>query len=152
MKILFLDIDGVLTNEYTRNADTFEWVLCWDVTASILLRDFVNKNNIMIVVSSDWRFDMELTKCCLIAIGIKPQLILTHTDLYTNSNLTGAERRNIEILECVDKLKPTHWVAIDDLPLHINDKMTDHFVETSDDVGLTESHIKEMARILGVEE
>lgn len=150
MKILFLDIDGVLNNNYTRSEETYKWVLGWDVTSCILLRNFVNKNDIKIVVSSDWRFDMYLTLGCLISIGIKPQLIIGRTSIDHCDKYAGAEGRIIEILESVDKLKPTHWVAIDDLPLGINKDMIDHFVETHDDVGLTTVHIEKMAKILEI--
>ena len=50
------------------------------------------------------------------------------------------------------KMNVTHWIAIDDLPLHkMNAKlMQNHFVQTDMHKGLLDEHIEECVELLSV--
>lgn len=140
MNVVFLDIDGVV---------------CLDgVTVDPLLIDRVKqiteKTKSKVVISSSWRnCPQSMVRIRLILGGLGIELAGETLDLPLADNIW--EDRVEEILEWVDRKKPSNWIAIDDLPLHELYKETDpeirksilpHFVRTDIFEGIQDSHVE----------
>jgi hypothetical protein len=142
MRVLFLDIDGVLNNSSFRSEFGD-----FDSNKVRLLLKIVKKTSCIIVISSNWKlgpidsikdgirlrkFENSLTEneSSLIIdsiIGITDDIDMYDRAVEIHAWLTNAEDEGMVI---------DSWCAIDDLPLNLIDA---HFVQTNDDIGLTES-------------
>ena len=108
MKIVFLDIDGVLNSERTwyahnRRPDTIndDW---FDDTAIAMIRSLCRKTDSSIVLSSSWRMHHDFRD-----IAAKFNLpIIDTTPL-------GGWNRGLEILEWITTFKPEMYCVIDDV-------------------------------------
>lgn len=56
MSAIFLDIDGVLNNNYTKERSPSGFISI-DGTSMPLLKELVDKSHAAIILSSSWRFD-----------------------------------------------------------------------------------------------
>ena len=122
-RILFLDVDGVICCNFAGKIeeDKLEQV-----------RRICHTTNSEIVLSSDWRrqanlmhrLQMTLASVGVRCVGATPQYPLF------------ARVRPKEILAWVNKHHPKAWVALDDWPLHEDERMKDHFVQTRNRYGL----------------
>jgi hypothetical protein len=147
MKILYTDIDYVLTLASEINAKQSKWgsIHRFNPKAVSVYNEILEKTGTEIVVSSDWRNRFSLEELQGIftewAGIIKPPIGVTTT--YKTNMQRLDEFRAKEILEHVAEFKPDAWVAIDDLYLTpwIPDE---HFViVTRIYEGIKQSHKKE---------
>lgn len=145
MKVIFLDIDGVL--------NSLEWYASDDNPGNLFpetdgeldpaciarLNDICEKTGAKIVISSDWKIDYEETCFRLKRMGFKGEII-GHTPWGWET--TGyAAPRGVEIRDWITQNYPNpkdlEYVILDD-----DDEMLDpqqpHFVQTSYDDGLTD--------------
>lgn len=149
MKLIFLDLDGVLV---TRRPGVFEDNLLQN------LKRLVDETGAKIVLSSDWRrhpcaragaraflqkADLDFighTPCMSPALAQRPTEIMTWKQGY--SKREGAE-------------SITHWVAIDDREL-LGERhgkcLAGHFVRTHPLRGLTEAAVEQCAKVLNSEQ
>ena len=167
IKVLFLDVDGVLnTYDTITRADT--------VDKEIILRlaKIIDATNCKIVLSSTWRND-EGAKDSLFKQmremadinayndlnGKKGNVYIGDTedlDPWFDKNANGIRTEEImDYLEnCKDKYIVTNWCAVDDMKLGRNTKariilkFVEHFCQTDGNHGITHGKMKEIIAIL----
>jgi len=113
MKILFLDIDGVLNNvlDQTRNEDeliTENW-LCINKANLANVLALIEKFDLKVVISSDWRRNersLSFIRSVLAKHGIP---------IFGNTKITN-QSRSEEIREWVLENSPKSAIILDDLP------------------------------------
>lgn len=142
MKVIFLDVDGVMnTDDFTDNIDHSNeqdwrqfWVNRFDPKAMAILNSIVAKTGAAIVLSSTIRLAMNLVdiKMVLGKAGFHGEV--AGCTLY----LKGASR-GAEIKQWVDLYKPSKIAIIDD----INDMegLTEFLVKIDHSTGLTEEYV-----------
>ena len=139
MKLLFLDIDGVLTSNETISRKellyTFSASCVWALNR--ILRD----NKVKIILTSSWRtvFDAEKQNQIFRENGII-QLPGGQTNDF------GYENRSLEIQDYLSKRKVENYVILDDMKINGFDE---HFVLVNPSTGLTENDVEKVNRILG---
>lgn len=138
MKIIFLDIDGVLSLGWVKKIQT-KWgeIYKFDTKAVQTLNEILDETGAEIVLSSDWKkshslddmreiFEWNGIKKGPIAFTINSRF---YDEAETSEWLAGA--RAYEIREYVERHGLTKWVAIDDLRIHQSghaDFFEGHFV------------------------
>jgi hypothetical protein len=160
MKVIFLDIDGVLATQKEFEIPRGEfWELHpdakdlgipypWNKDCVDVLNEILDETNAVIVLSSDWKhhFNLKHMDAIFKWNGVKKSPIMfTDNDSISFGNLTM--NRAWEIEKCIrSQIKAERWVILDDLWLHKYLKNTnddDKFFLTKDDIGLAESGLKE---------
>jgi len=165
--LVFLDVDGVLNSAATRNFGHFQDDAKFDSPfeemVEILCHQIVLPTKAKVILSSTWRLKEHkfaevraaLAKHGVLISGATPNRERLHVD----------NQRTDEIGEFIERYERDtnstvqNWIAIDDLPLDLfaqegrpqspgNCLTTDHFVKTSDAVGLTEVLAREAIRKL----
>lgn len=126
MKLLFLDIDGVLNNYRSRivlgSARTIENL---DPLALKLIQKVVKETGCVICLSSNWRLNHSFLK-----LGQQLDLPI----LFETPNL-GEDKRAREIQEVVDGLQPDKYAVLDDEESH-NEFAGMPFVNVADEDGV----------------
>ena len=126
--VLFLDVDGVLHMAHARHTRLMFRKSCME-----LLRDVLSETNARIVLSTTWRLTADGR--AHVASKLAEYGIPTFVD---RTPSIAQFNRPAEILSWVAKHKPSHWLALDDWPLHEDERMTGHFVQTRNRHGLQE--------------
>jgi hypothetical protein len=151
MKVIFLDIDGVIS--------TFEKQWKLDINKLDLLTNIINETNAKIVISSSWRIG------CTNADDMK-QRLLTHRiddnikyseefktflesiiDITPNGSQNGPLRGN-EIQDWIDEHNDIETYVIIDDDSDMLDKQLFNFVQTDGFEGITEREVKLCISIL----
>lgn len=145
MKVLFLDIDGVLNNlEAFRNEKSpTSKVLCSDMISR--LNSIVEKSGCVVVLSSSWRmFGLKTVDTMLKDKGFKFDLVGQTPDTF--------EARGAEINAWMKKNNVTkeNIVILDDDTDMLD--LEDRLVKTSMDTGLTDLHVELVLMMFGVKE
>ena len=165
MKVLFLDIDGVLNNEHSRWTEwaRFDDASGWDHRCVKELKRVVEATGCLIVLSSMWRFDSIDKINAAFSLMDIPMLHDT-TSLELNENMSWAEirRQDLEdeepeqrahinrgfiIQKWIDEHKPERYAIVDDIADMLDDQRS-FFVHTDDERGLTTEQADELIRIL----
>lgn len=133
IKVIFLDIDGVLNTEERLRKLKDPNQGYTDPDKVSLIHSIISGTGAKIVVSSNRRFEMQ---------NVLHNLPTLRSDIIGTTGLTG--NRNSEIEEWVDKHDVDSFVVIDDMLL----LFPDNLVQTDPEVGLTESDAQEAVRIL----
>eukprot|EP00927_Polykrikos_kofoidii_P045582 TRINITY_DN3961_c0_g1_i2.p1 TRINITY_DN3961_c0_g1~~TRINITY_DN3961_c0_g1_i2.p1 ORF type:complete len:228 (+),score=31.63 TRINITY_DN3961_c0_g1_i2:63-746(+) len=149
MKLIFLDIDGVLV---TRRLATFEEPLLRN------LKRVVDQTGAEIVLSSDWRRHpaarAEAARV-LATVGLNFISCTPCLSIYIAQRPTEIVQWQRDFGRRADpSQKITHWVAIDDRALleeRHGSYLKDHFVQTQPMRGLMEDRCEEVVRILNRE-
>lgn len=149
MKVIFLDIDGVL-NRYDKDYGREEWPeCCYEPSLCRNLNAVLDQAGAKIVVSSTWREETYLHDRFPIifsnwGINQAPIGITTCDNLVfprKMSDYTWHERnRSAQITQWVEQNKPEAWIAIDDLALTLPEP---NFVRTHRNRGLIIEKAKE---------
>jgi len=137
MKIIFLDVDGVLNSVQ----DRFSWTLESDKYL-ILLACIVRRTNAKIVVSSSWRN-------CSLLDTLKKRLNDFSMSVFgiTGYNKNGI--RGLEIKEWLDNHNDIEsFVILDDEVFDIKEHFSNNFVQTSMKVGLQKEDVEKCIAIL----
>lgn len=133
MKVLFLDIDGVLNNPRTvERCGHFRGV---DRALAKRLTDWLKTTDVQIVLSSTWRKheDMWLH---LNEAGIRW--------ISTTQDLGGYSSRGLEIEAWLaDSPITTTYAILDDIPVFLPHQMP-RFVNTNEAAGLTDDNIEQL--------
>ena len=160
MKVIFLDVDGVLNSEkfYRKRGEPnykFEdeppYPLSeFDPKAVELCNQITDKTGAKIVFSSTWRIGRALQeiKDLFLLVGITGEAI-DRTGTYRETRVIGEPVRGYEIQEWLDNNPTDRYVIIDDdndmLPEH-----QDNFIKTSFWKGLTEESVQKAIAILNI--
>jgi hypothetical protein len=162
MKIVFLDIDGVLNSPNTNNGiicpclvkmkntlpgaqESFRRGI--DVDKVLLLNQLLESpsQNIGFILSSNWRwcFDIPHMQQILMDRGFRGIL------LGKTGNLER-ESRGLEIEDFLNqhKDKIQNYVVLDDLNHEMNQEILNHLVQTDPNIGLTQNDINKAKNIL----
>ena len=138
MKLLFLDIDGVLTSDGIKSRKELLYTFsqsCVDVLNRIL-----KENKVKIILTSSWRTVFDADKQNQI---FKENGITQFPGGQTNDY--GYENRSSEIRDYMAGKKVESFVILDDMKINGFDE---HFVLINPATGLTESVIEKVNRIL----
>lgn len=119
-KIIFLDIDGVL-NTWSEQGKYKDYI---DPVKLQRVADIINATGAKVVISSNWRFDMD---CVLKNLDLIKDSIIDRTG--------SGESRLEEIHEWLENNPTNKWVALDDLFLD-----TPNLVMTNEATGITNSN------------
>lgn len=154
MKVIFLDIDGVLatnkefamnrTKFQTKHPEALEIRIPYPFNSGCvkILNEILEITNAIIVLSSDWRFHWDLKDLDKIfkfnGVVKSPVAITSKIKRKMSSDLE--DDRAFQINTYVNNMLPDTWVAIDDLNLS---SLGDNFVKTKDSEGLKQTGIKD---------
>lgn len=139
MKLLFLDIDGVLTSDATKSRK--ELLYTFSESCVGALNRILTENNVQIILTSSWRtvFDVEKQNQIFSENGV-----IQFPGGQTND--FGYENRSLEIQDYLSKRKVENYVILDDMKINGFDE---HFVLVNPSTGLTENDVEKVNRILG---
>ena len=151
MKVIFLDIDGVLNqHRFQKGAALI------DPGCVARLNKIISETDARIVVHSAWRY-MVLERSMTVD-GFAHMLATHGIDIYTGPgqhrmlDVTRLDRdqtdedRTAQITEWAKFYGCTDWIAIDDRPLQLP---CSRFVLTTSSVGLTDEHVDLAISMLG---
>ncbi len=135
MKIIFLDVDGVLNSIQ----DRFSWTIESDKHL-ILLACIVRRTDAKIVVSSSWRN-------CGLLDTLKKRLNDFSMSIYDKTKDIG--ERGVEIKEWLDSHSGVEsFVILDDEDFDIKSYFPNNFVKTNEEVGLQKEDAEKCIAIL----
>jgi len=156
MKIIFLDIDGVIVTRNTlreRYVDGLRGYCVPKEECVQALNKLTDETNASIVLSSSWRFCGLLEMRTIFSLwGISAPLIdftpdLTRLPSETKSGLYEAVPRGREIQQWLDQQTETiNFVIIDDCS--DMEHLSNHFVHIDSKIGFTENRIEQAIEIL----
>lgn len=143
MKVIFLDVDGVLNDAYTKRLTKAGFTFV-DKDKILLLKHIVDKTGAKVVLSSDWRYDendpdldelqIELSKFGIFIFDFTP----IHTSNYRGSEIQEWLYNHPNVL---------NFVILDDR--NDMEPNMEYLVQTSFDRGLTAELAAEAIQILG---
>lgn len=137
MKIIFLDVDGVLNSVQ----DRFSWTIESDKHL-ILLACIVRRTNAKIVVSSSWRN-------CSLLDTLKKRLNDFSMSVFDVTGYNKNGIRGLEIKEWLDNHNCIEsFVILDDEVFDIKEHFPNNFVQTSMKVGLQKEDVEKCIAIL----
>jgi hypothetical protein len=145
LKVLFLDIDGVvLDGQNLRQARNNRYLPPEKIA---LVKEVCDRAGACVVVSSTWRYS-EDTKDALMAAGLA-----LHPDWRTvRAKVVGslylAEGRGSEIKEWLDRHPETSAYAIVDDDSDMLREQLPRFVKTQFEEGITPGHVSALVRML----
>lgn len=145
MKILFLDIDGVLNNDFTK--EKYAGFCGIDSRLRDMFLAWLNSRDVSIILSSSWRipsafgdFKAELNRNGIEWIDETP--IFTHL---------GYTKRGIEIQASLDTYEPDKYAILDDYnPSEFLKHQRPFLVQTSARLGLEPKKLKKLDQLLEV--
>ena len=139
MKLLFLDIDGVMTNDDRVINDRH--VYSFSKSCVEVLNQILRTHDLKIILTSSWRtvYDAEMIN----------QMFTENGVIQTPAGQTpsiSTLRRGLEIKKYLEKRTPTHFVILDDMEITGFPK---NYVRINPATGLTTEHIPMINKILG---
>ena len=155
MKIVFLDIDGVLCSPRAALALGDEGIVRrLDPVAVAMVNDICDKTGAKIVISSTWRIETDRMDIVLQAAGVDSKHFffkdhdLGNFGFYTPRN---GKNRGEEIAAWIDRHpEVTHYVILDD-DSDFSDEQKKYHVKTDYINGMLYEHWQNALEILGVE-
>lgn len=160
MKIIFLDIDGVLIPLFRKERwlKTIMWALA-DIPKEVsdnLVR-VLQDPSVFIVISSSWRHHWENCKLLLEQIIINDEWDTVWNRVISKTWSKTDGGRSTEILMWLDEYHCTakiwyhitHWVAIDDEQFDMKAiRRIGKLIKTESDIGITSEHADEIISLL----
>ena len=159
MKVIFLDVDGVLNTHYTKVMTAEESVFVEDKKIAIL-KEIIDRTGAKVVLSSSWRIGwvhLELGAddwCSKDFIELREKLLEFGIELYDKTVVFDKymRRRGDEIKKWLDEHEDIEgYVIIDDLGGKWLRPCSSHLLQTNEFKGLEQKHIKVAERILNME-
>ena len=157
MKVIFLDIDGVLNSQMLIEKNENEKI---DIAAVKLLKNLVDKSGAVVVMSSGWKlwFDENMVTDDAEAQYLYDILFQYGVEIYSKTpdfstdeirtKRTFSEVKAKEIIAWLEKhCDVDKYVILDDLNLK-NDQINANLVQTDGRVGITEEDIMRAMEIL----
>lgn len=170
MKIIFLDIDGVLNSDIYMASDAYynevkaagckdhrgyEVVLKahhthLDPAGIQLVNQLVEKSDATVVLSSTWRIRYSIDEMNTMLRGRGATFWISDVTPAKMSyrRRQGDIREYLEDLKDLDGVEPEAFVILDDLDEFPD--MKEHFVCTPEKTGITQEHVNQALKILGV--
>lgn len=155
MKIIFLDIDGVLNGDNTEVVNGYVFV---DEEKVKLLKHIVDETGAKIVLSSDWRYDWETKDEFFLCPALRHTLekydleIMDTTPIFFNIGMYGREREIEDWLEdakIYGNLDIENFVILEDYWYF--EHFANNVVRTNENDGLTEADAEMAIEILNRE-
>lgn len=151
MKVIFLDIDGVL-NSYIHDRERSEKDGNIDRTRLVLLKELVDRTGAKIVLSSSWRnhWDKDETKCDEIGREIALDFASAGLEIYDKTLKVGYLERSQEInLWLKDNANVEKFVIFDDNGYNWRE-LSDNLIQTNYRIGrgLEKEHINKAMELL----
>lgn len=150
MKVLILDIDGVLNYDNT-NATAPSGALGVSNSKIQLLKNIIDVTNAKVVLSSTWRYDRPCGKDYQYLVGkLKDSGIVVYSHIPEISSV----RRGLEISAWLARHPDVEgWVVIDDTKFSDFDRgeFAGHLVITDSKQGLTDADVSKAIEILNNE-
>lgn len=145
MKVLFLDIDGVLNNlEYRASiANYYENPI--DESKLSLIRSIVDRTGALIVLTSTWRLYIDE---CGDAGKRLDETFSAHGLQISSKTENFDEERDYEILVWLAKNKTDSYVILDDVDFNWCELNRGRFVKVNDTTGITEETVEKAVKIL----
>jgi hypothetical protein len=139
MKLLFLDIDGVMTND--EQVINPNHLYSFSPSCVEVLNQILRTHNIKIILTSSWRtvFDAEKLNQIFTENGV------IQTPAGQTPSISNL-KRGLEIKKYLEKRNPTHFVILDDMLISGFPK---NFIPINPATGLTKEHIPMINQILG---
>lgn len=148
MKVLFLDVDGVLNRDGTKEK-TSNGFIGVDRVLSDKLLNWMEGKDITIVLSSSWRLGEETFGD--IFTGHLKEAGINWIDVTPN---LGGKDRGLEIKEWLDRnqdiLFVTHFAILDDMSPRYMKPLAKNAVQTSYTKGLEDKHLEMLNKLLEV--
>lgn len=149
MRVLFLDIDGVLNSEkgWKRDDPKDSWY--WTPECVDQLKEILKAcPDVKVVISSTWRRYVTLDKFhqMFSAVGVEKDRIISTTPMHLSEGPRGREIR----MWLEDHPEVKKFVIVDDTVSDMG-AMMPHVVKTSFSLGLTEEHSGEIIKKFGEE-
>ena len=155
MKLIFLDVDGVLNTVFTR--ESLGHTRFVEDKFVLRLKEICDKTNAKVVLSSSWRkgwYDIENgkeeTKDALDFKALKEKLLEFQIELFDKTPCINDMSRGLEIQQWFldhKDLKVENFVVLDDM--EIVRPYNRYLLQTSPVEGLREKHIKKVIKMLG---
>ena len=131
MKVIFLDIDGVLNINYRGERDDYGQQFHPHLVEN--LKTIIETTGAKIVISSTWRHrGLSVMKNMWMDRNLPGEVIdiTPHLDYRMDSGLWYSPIRGVEIKDWLDKNSPDNYVILDDDKDMLPEQMS-HFVKTS---------------------
>ena len=142
MKVLFLDVDGVLNSDTT--VEQWEGYMYVDKKKIARLQSILKKTGAEIVLSSTWRTRATMQE------GLRQAGLRWCSQ---TPNLEGYDSRGAEVaLWLTEHPEVERYVILDDIGNGFMDDQRPYFVQTDPAVGLTEKDAKRVISLLGKKE
>lgn len=152
MKIIFLDIDGVLNSvRYDRQRTVNQGNI--DETRLQLIKALVDETKALIVLSSSWRkhWEKDITQCDAIGRAINEVFAKYQLDIYDKTECLPNNDRAEEIRKWL-KLQGNieAFVIFDDIAFGWGNDLQEHLIKTNPRIGfgLEEKHIQRAIELL----
>lgn len=155
MKVIFLDIDGVIQSpRYCVAINETGWLSAFEPAAMHMVQRLIVDANAKIVISSSWRIGAtdrqlkQLFRCC----GFKRIALAFHDDWQTKQINGFSAKRGHEIAEwLIRHPEVENYVILDD-DSDMLEEQQDHFVNTDAMNGMLLSHYDKAREILGIKD
>ena len=149
MKVIFLDVDGVLNNRHTRTRTGEGWCFVDDFLVA-RVRKIVDATGAVIVLSSTWRDEWNIKDESLNGSDfneLRAKFNEFGMDFFSRTGEWQKRGRGWEIMDWLEKHEAIEsFVILDDW----NDMgpVRDHLILTNPSLGLTEEQVQEAIKIL----
>ena len=153
MKIIFLDIDGVLNSRRYDQERAPGYANKIDVTRLPLLKEIVDRTGARIVLSTSWRMYWEPDEALCAPIGqdINELFAQYELSIYDKTPTISARDRDEEVREWLSAHngEVESFVMLDDIAFGWGD-LSDHLVRTSPMIGrgLEQEHVEKAILLL----
>ena len=148
MRVIFLDVDGVLNNNRTRTRTSDGWMFVDGYLVARLAR-LVHETNATVVLSSTWREDWNQEDESQNGVCFNElRDVLSEHDIEIFDR-TGANRANRgqEIAEWLSNHEEVEsFVILDDM--YDMGELIDHLIQTDGGVGLTDEDVNDAINVL----
>lgn len=161
MKVIFLDIDGVLNSGDNQCSYGFlkncsgsdKYGDLFDDRCVRYLQAIVEKTGAYIVMSSSWRHSGMLKMAQMWEDRKLPGKLIDVTPSWKHDAMTGGiskcyDCRGEEIQEWINSAKPEKYIIIDDDSDMLDEQMQ-YFIKTDGMIGITIDHAKRAVELLG---
>lgn len=149
MKVIFLDVDGVLNNRHTRTRTGEGWCFVDDFLVA-RVRKIVDATGAVIVLSSTWRDEWNIEDESLNGPDfneLRAKFNEFGMDFFSRTGAWKMRGRGWEIMDWLERHEAIEsFVILDDW--NDMEPVRDHLILTNPSLGLTEEQVQEAIKIL----
>lgn len=151
MKVIFLDVDGVLNFDYSEARTPNGYIGVVDSKVS-KLKNIIDKTGAYIILSSDWKqgWSKEDEECGIDAKYLNRKLNRKGLHIIDKTPDFRAENRGTEISEWLKNHTVESYCVIDDIWFcDFSEDILKHLILTDARYGLTDEDVEKAIKILG---